>query len=89
MAAVILLPQRVHHSPVVPQSQQTVRSGDPVGVRLSRIPEEGVRNPDLSHHVTVEHQDFHGAVELKATVIPRLGKEDVYGVLLKQDGHMG
>lgn len=79
-----VLPQRVHDPPIAPQPQEAVGSGDPVGVRFAGIPEERVGNPDFSYHVTVEHEQLHGAVELQAAVVPRLGKEDVDGVLLEQ-----
>ena len=53
-----------------------------MGVGLAGVAEEGVRDPDLAHHVAVEHQQLHGAVELQTAVVPRLSEEDVDGVLL-------
>lgn len=77
-------PQGVHDPAIAPQPQQAVGGGDPVGVRLAGIPEERVGNPDLANHVAVEHQQLHGAVELEPTVVPRLGEEDIDGVLLQR-----
>lgn len=57
-----------------------------MGVSLLGVPEESVRNPDLSHHVAVETQDLHCAVELQASVIPGLSEEDVNGVFLLGEG---
>lgn len=54
-----------------------------MSVGLPGVSEEGVRDPDFAHHVAVQHEHFHGAVELEAAVIPRLGKEDVDGVFLQ------
>lgn len=79
-------PQGVHDPPVAPQPQQAVGGGDPVGVGLAGIPEERVGNPDFANHIAVEHEQLHGAVELEAAVVPRLGKEDVDGVLLHGPG---
>lgn len=57
-----------------------------MGVGLLGVPEKGVRDPDLSHHVAVETQDLHGAVKLQASVVPGLSEEDVDGVLLSGGG---
>lgn len=57
-----------------------------MGIGLLGVPEEGVRDPDFSHHVAVETQDLHGAVELQASVIPGLSEEDVNGVFLLGEG---
>lgn len=53
-----------------------------MSVRFPGISEEGVGNPDFAHHVAVEHEQLHGAVELQPAVVPRLSEEDVDGVLL-------
>lgn len=55
-----------------------------MGVRFTGIPEERVRNPYFSYHVTVEHEQLHRAVELEPTVVPCLCEEDVNGVFLEQ-----
>lgn len=54
-----------------------------MSVCLLRVAEKRVRDPDFSHHVAVETQNLHGAVELQPPVIPRLGEEDVNRVLLR------
>lgn len=58
-----------------------------MGVGLLGVPEEGVRDPDLSYHVAVETQDLHGAVELQASVVPGLSEEDVDSVFLSRGGN--
>lgn len=82
-------PQCVEYTSVVPDPEHTIGCGDPVGVGLLGVAEEGVRDPDLAHHVAVETQDLHGAVELQSPVIPRLGKKDVDGVLLRRNKNTG
>lgn len=58
-----VLPEGVEYPPVVPDSKHAIGRGDPVGVGLLRVAEEGVRDPDLPDHVAVEAQDLHRAVE--------------------------
>lgn len=58
-----------------------------MGVGLAGIPEERVGNPDFANHVAVEHEQLHGTVELEPAVVPRLGEEDVDGVLLQGPRH--
>lgn len=53
-----------------------------MGVGLLGIAKECIWDPDLPHHVAVETQDLHGAVEFQAPVVPRLSEEDVDGVFL-------
>lgn len=77
-----LLPERVEYPSVIPDAEHAVGRGDPVGVGLLGIAEEGVWDPDLPDHVAVETQDLHGAVELQAPVVPGLSEEDVDGVFL-------
>lgn len=57
-----------------------------MGIRFAGIPEERVGNPYFANHVAVEHEQLHGAVELEPAVVPRLGKEDVDGILLQGPG---
>lgn len=80
------LPERVEDAAVVPDAQHAIGRGDPVSVGLLGVAEEGVGDPDLSHHVAVEPQNLHGAVELESPVVPSLGEEDVDGVLLQAGG---
>lgn len=82
-------PQSVQDPPIVPDPEHAIGRGDPVGVGFLGVPEEGVRNPDFSHHVAVETQYLHGAVELQASVVPRLSEENVDGVLLSGWGAKG
>ena len=53
-----------------------------MGVGLLGVAKEGVGDPDLSHHVAVQAENLHSAVESQATVIPGLSEEDVNGVFL-------
>ena len=78
----IAIPQGVEYASIVPDPQHPIGRGDPVGVGLLGVPEEGVGDPDLAHHVAVQAKHLHGAVEFQPPVIPGLGKEDVDGVLL-------
>ena len=55
-----------------------------MGVSVLGVPEDGVGEPDESHHVAVQGQDIHGAVVAQPAVCPRLGKDDVDLVFLKQ-----
>ena len=57
-------PQCVEYPSIVPDPEHTIGCGDPVGVGLLGVAEEGVRDPDLAHHVAVQTQDLHGTVEL-------------------------
>lgn len=77
------IPECVEDATITPDPQHAIRCGDPVGVCLFGIAEEGVRDPDLSHHVAVETQHLHGAVKLEASVVPSLGKKYVNGVFLQ------
>lgn len=58
------LPECIEYAAIVPDPQHAIGCGDPVGISLFGVAEEGVRDPDLSHHVAVETQHLHGAVEL-------------------------
>lgn len=78
------LPECVEDLAVVPDPQQLVGHGDPVGVCVLGVPKDGVRQPDEPHHVAVERQDLHGAVVSESAVGPGLSKDDVDLVLLKQ-----
>jgi len=82
-------PEGVEDPTVVPDTKHTIGRGDPVGVGLLGVAEEGVRDPDLPDHVAVETQHLHRAVELQPAVVPRLGEEDVDGVFLKRDEASG
>lgn len=82
-------PQCVEYPSIVPDPKHAIGRGDPVGIGLLGVAKEGVRDPDLAHHVAVETQDLHGAVELQSPVIPRLGKKDVDGVLLRRNKNTG
>lgn len=81
-------PQSVHHSSIAPQPQKAIGCGDPVGIRFAGIAKKGVRNPNLSHHVTVQHKHLHRAVELKSAVVPCLSEEDVYSILLQNNSFL-
>lgn len=76
------VPESVEDFPIIPDPEQLVGSGDPVGVGPFGVPEKGVWEPDPVHHVCVESQSVEGTVKAKTSVIPRLGKEDVDGVFL-------
>lgn len=55
-----------------------------MGVGSLGIPEDGVRQPNQSHHVAVQSQFLHRAVVSEAAVGPRLSEDDVDLVLLKE-----
>lgn len=80
----ICLPQVVKYLAVVPYSEQLIGHGDPVGVGILGVPENGVGQPDEAHHVAVERQDLHGAVVTQTAVGPRLRKDDVDLVFLEE-----
>lgn len=81
----MFLPQGVKNLAVVPDPQQLVGHGDPVGVGALGVPEDGVRQPNETDHVAVQGQDLHGAVVSEAAVRPRLGEDDVDLVLLEAE----
>lgn len=56
-----------------------------MGIRFPWVPEESVWNPNFSNHIAIKHKDFHWAVKFQTTVIPSLGKYDIYGVFLKTE----
>lgn len=58
-----LSPESVEYPTIVPDPQHTIGRGDPMGVGLLGVAEERVRDPDLAHHVAVEAQHLHRAVE--------------------------
>lgn len=58
-----------------------------MGVGSLGIPEDGVRQPNQSHHVAVQSQFLHRAVVSEAAVRPRLGEDDVDLVFLKEENH--
>lgn len=83
------LPQRVEDFPVVPDAQELVRGGDPVGLGGFGIAEDRVRDPYEPHHVAVQGEDFHRAVEPEAAVRPGLSKEYVDLVFLQHSDRRG
>lgn len=83
------VPESVEHFSVIPDAEELVGGGYPVGISPFGVPEEGVRDPDATDHVGVECQSLQGAVEAQAPVVPRLGKEDVNGVFLGNTGKNG
>lgn len=54
-----------------------------------RIAEDGVWNPYQPHHVAVQSEYFHCAVESKATIGPGLSKKYVNLVFLKENDRTG
>lgn len=54
-----------------------------------RIAEDGVWDPDQPHHVAVQSENFHCAIESKATICPGLSKKYVNLVFLKQSRRRG
>lgn len=80
-----ILPEGVEYPTVIPDSKHAIGRGDPVGISLLRVAEESVRDPDLPHHVAVETQNLHRAVEFQPPVVPGLSKKDVDGVFLMED----
>lgn len=83
------VPESVEHFSVIPDAEELIGSGYPVGVGPLGVPEEGVRDPDAAHHVGVQRERLQGAVEPQAPVVPRLSKEDVNGVFLGKTGENG
>lgn len=79
---ILCLPERVQYPSVIPDPKHAVGRGDPVGVGLLGIAKESVWDPDLPHHVAVQTQDLHRAVEFQAPVVPGLSEKDVNGVFL-------
>lgn len=57
------LPERVKYPSVVPDPKHAIGRGDPVGVGFLGIAKESVWDPDLPHHVAVQTQHLHCAVE--------------------------
>lgn len=83
------VPESVEHFSIIPDAEELVGGGYPVGISPFGVPEEGVRDPDAAHHVGVQGQSLERAVEPQAPVVPRLGKEDVNGVFLGRTGKKG
>ena len=53
------------------------------------IAEDGVRDPYQSHHVAVQSEDFHRAVEPEAAVRPGLSEEYIDLVFLQHSDRRG
>lgn len=76
------VPERVEHFSVIPDAEELIRSGYPVGISPLGVPKKGIWDPDAAHHVGVQCEGLQGAVETKTAVIPRLSKEYINGVFL-------
>lgn len=76
------VPECVEHFSIIPDAEELIRSGYPVGISPLGVPEKGIWDPDAAHHVGVQCEGLQGAVETKTPVIPRLSKEDINGVFL-------
>lgn len=76
------VPERVEYFSVIPDAEELIRSGYPVGIGPLGVPKKGIWDPDAAHHVGVQREGLQGAVETKTPVIPRLSKEDINGVFL-------
>lgn len=83
------LPESVEDLAVIPDSEQLVGGGDPVSLCGLRIAEDGVWNPYQPHHVAVQSEYFHCAVESKATIGPGLSKKYINLVFLKESDRTG
>ena len=76
------VPERVEHFSVIPDAEELIRSGYPVGIGPLGVPKKGIWDPDAAHHVGIQCEGLQGAVETKTPVIPCLSKEDINGVFL-------
>lgn len=82
MRCLLHLPERVEHFAIVPNAEELIRSGYPVGISPLGVPKKGVWDPDAAHHVGVQREGLQGAVETETPVIPCLSKEYINGVFL-------
>lgn len=82
LSSLLDVPERVEHFSIIPDAEELIRSGYPVGISPLGVPKKGIWDPDAAHHVGVQREGLQGAVETKTPVIPRLSKEDINGVFL-------
>lgn len=80
------VPHGVQDGAVLHDAEQLVGGRHVVGHRLLAVPEEGVWCPHFGHHQVVQPQNLYRALVHQPAVHPRLSKEHVHGVLLRQGG---
>lgn len=76
------VPECVEHFSIIPNAEELIWSGYPVGISPLGVPKKGIWDPDAAHHISVQCEGLQGAVETKTPVVPCLSKEDINGVFL-------
>lgn len=77
-------PEGVQDLAIIPYAEELVGGGDPVSLRCLWVTKYRVWDPDQANHVAVQSQYFHGAVEAKTAVCPRLGKKYINLIFLQR-----
>lgn len=78
------VPHGVQNGSILHDAEKLVGGRHVVSDRLLAVPEEGVRRPHFSHHQVVQPQNLYRALVHQPPVHPRLPKEHVHCVLLRQ-----